>query len=146
LEISHPSFSQTYYCVRNHVNGVTVTLETAAVVDFVYYPMQITRIGVQDDLDQSLHVELGDLGAVLPRELDNIAADDTFHIKPIIKYRSYRSDNLDEPMTGPITLEVKDFKFTKEGAAFDAKAPQLNINRTGELYSIDRFPMLRGFI
>jgi hypothetical protein len=29
---------------------------------------------------------------------------------------------------------------------FEAKAPSLNVNKTGELYTFDRFPMLKGFL
>jgi hypothetical protein len=146
LEISHPNFSQTYYAVRNSINGVTVTLETAVTQFFTYYPMLITSIGSRDDLDQALKIDFGDLGELIPNEIDNITAADAFNIKPTVKYRTYSSNNLTQPLYGPIILEVGTFSFTREGASFEAKAPSLNINRTGELYSINDFPMLRGFL
>lgn len=146
LEISHPSFSQTYYLVRNIADGVTVTLETGEVQFFQYFPLRISSIGLHDDLDQGFRIDLGDLGEVLPGELDNIALDGTFDIKPTVKYRTYRSDDLTEPLVGPLTLQVKDIAFTKQGASFEIAAPSLNLNKTGELYKIDRFPMLRGFL
>lgn len=146
LEISHPSFTQTYYVVRNAVAGVTVTLEDTTEQEFVYYPLRITPTSASDDLDQVLRIDLGDLGEVLPTELDAITADDGFGIKPAVKYRTYRSDDLSAPMYGPITLEVLTLNFTREGCSFEARAPQLNTNKTGELYTINRFPMLKGFL
>jgi hypothetical protein len=146
LEISHPSFSQTFYIVRNAVAGVTVTLEDASSQEFVYYPLQIQAIGSGDDLDQVLRIQLGDLGDLLPRELDAVSAAGTFGTKPTLIYRTYRSDDLSAPLYGPITLEISNLTFKREGAAFEAHAPRLNKTATGELYTTTRFPMLRGFI
>jgi hypothetical protein len=146
LEVTHPDFTQPYYIVRNAVNGVTVTLEDASVVDFVYYPLKITPIGTRENLDFGVRVDLGDLGEVLPVELDAVASAAGYDTKPTVKYRTYRSDDLTAPLYGPVVLEVENFSFTREGSSFEAKAPSLNINQTGEIYSFDRFPMLRGFI
>ena len=146
LEISHPNFSQTYRIVRNAVAGVTVTLEDSSSATFEYYPLQITPMGSGDDLDQALKIQLGDLGTLLPQELDAVSAAGGFGTKPVLKYRTYRSDDLTAPLYGPITLEISNLTFKREGAAFEAHAPRLNSTATGEIYSTTRFPMLRGFI
>lgn len=146
IEIYHPSFTQTYRRVRNAVSGVTVTLETAAVETFTYYPMNITPLGTRDDLDQGFRIDLGDIGEILPTELDAVDTANTFGTKPTVTYRTYRSDDLTAPLFGPINLEVTSFSFNREGASFEAKAPQLNVNKTGEIYKQERFPMLRGFL
>ena len=146
LEISHPNFTKTYRVVRNAVEGVRVTLENGSSATFDYYPLQIENAGVRDDLDQSIKINLGDLGEVLPKELDEVSSNNGFGIKPIVIYRTYRSDDLSRPLFGPVTLEVSTFAFNREGSTFEAKAPSLNINKTGEIYSLDRFPMLRGFL
>lgn len=144
LEISHPNFTQTYYIVRNATTGLTVALEDLSSVDFVYYPLQITRIGARENLDFGLRVDLGDLGEILPNELDAVASAGGFETKPVVKYRTYRGDDLTAPLEGPFVLEVVSFSFTRQGSSFEAKAPSLNVSETGELYTIDRFPMLRG--
>ena len=146
LEVSHPDFTKTYRVVRNAVEGVTLTLENGNSATFDYYPLQIENAGVRDDLDQSIKINLGDLGEVLPKELDKVSSNDGFGTKPIVIYRTYRSDDLSRPLFGPVTLEVSTFAFNREGSTFEAKAPSLNINKTGEIYSLDRFPMLRGFL
>lgn len=146
LEILHPNFTKTYRVVRNAVEGVTVTLENGNSATFDYYPLQIENAGVRDDLDQSIKINLGDLGEVLPKELDEVSSNNGFGTKPIVIYRTYRSDDLSRPLFGPVTLEVSTFAFNREGSTFEAKAPSLNINKTGEIYSLDRFPMLRGFL
>lgn len=146
IEISHSALSKVYRIVRNAINGITVKLEDGSVENFEYYPLAISPISSTDDLDQTLKISLGDLGEILPLEFDLIHKSDSFNEKPIVKYRVYRSDDLNNVLVGPLILEVKTFSFTKEGATFEAKAPSVNINKTGEVYKIDRFPMLRGFL
>lgn len=145
IELTHPKFSIDYRIVRNAVNGLTVTLETGAVAFFDYYPLSIEGSTIREDLDYILTIRLGDLGEIIPAELDRVSAADGFKTKPVLKYRAYRSDILTKPMFGPLTLEVTEFNHIRDGAEFEAKAPLLNISRTGEIYTLNRFP-LRGFI
>lgn len=146
VEISHPSFSQVYRIVRNAIDGVTVTLETGETVACVYYPLQITPTGVTDDLDQTLSVKFGDLGQLVPLEIDYVRAYKTWRIKPTLLYRTYRSDVLTAPMYGPFRFIISNITFNKEGSQCQASAPKVNQNQTGEIYTMDRFPMLRGFL
>jgi hypothetical protein len=146
LEISHPSFSKTYFIVRNSIAGLTATLEDGRVITFDYYPVRITPMAASDDLDQAIKIEFGDLGQILPTELDRINVAGTFGTKPVVKYRTFRSDDLSQPMNGPVLFEISDMPFSKDGVAFEAGAPKVNYNTTGEVYTNDRFPMLRGFL
>lgn len=146
LQISHPNFTKTYNIVRNHVKGVTVTLETAAQATFDYYPVSIEAGGDLDDLDHSLNITFGDLGEILPAELDAVSTAGGMETKPTITYRTYRSDQLTSPLFGPVVLEAESFSFKREGCTFVAKVPQLNLNGTGEIYSLERFPALRNVL
>jgi hypothetical protein len=146
LEISHTSFSQVYRVVRNKSDGVTVTLEDSTEQDFEYYPLKITIGKSGDDLDQELQIDFGDLGEVLPQELDRVQADDNFQEKPVLIYRTYRSDDLTQPLSGPIRYEIPNIPFKRQGASFTARAPRLNQSATGEIYTFDRFPSLKGFL
>ena len=143
LEISHPSFSKIYRIVRNKVGGVTATIDGYA-QPFDYYPLRITGKGERSDLDYGLHIDLGDLGEVVPDEMDRVASDQTFGTRPTVRYWTFRSDDLTAPMFGPVTLKVEQFPMTRMGTSFEAMAPSLNGNRTGEIYLISRFPMLKG--
>lgn len=146
IEIYHPSFSQIFRLVRNATLGVTVKLEDSIYYAFEYMPMRISLTNEKDDLDQIVKIQFGDLGEIIPNELDLVGIADSFDIKPTLTYRTYRSDDLDNILYGPIILEVKTFSFNGEGCLFEAKAPSLNINKTGEIYSLDRFPMLRALL
>lgn len=146
LEITHSSFSKDYRIVRNSRKGITVTLETSEVADFEYLPAKITSSGARNDLDVGIAVSFGDLGEILPKELDRVNAQDNYAEPPICNYRAYNSDDLSAPMIGPYAFEIITLSQDRTGATFNAQAPGLNIAKTGELYRIDRFSMLRGFL
>lgn len=146
VEIYHPNFSKIYYLVRNATDGVTVKLEDGLNYFFQYCPLKISLANEKDDLDQIIKIQMGDLGEIIPMELDLVEQADGFLTKPTLKYRNFRSDDLENVLYGPVTLEIKTFSFNREGCLFEAKAPSLNVSKTGEIYSLDRFPMLRGML
>lgn len=146
LEISHPSFSKTYYIVRNAIGGITVTHEDATVRAYEYYPLSITRSGAIDDLDSSLSISLGDLGELVSSEIDLVRAAGTFLVKPTLKYRIYRSDDLTAPIYGPFLYQIPNVAITRDGSAISAVAQALNVTTTGEYYTTVRFPSLRGML
>jgi hypothetical protein len=146
FEISHPSFTKIYRVVRNATNGITVAHEDGISYEYDYYPLSIQSLGARGDLDQGFRIVMGDLGEILPNELDEVTADDNFGIKPLVRYRTYRSDDLEHPMIGPYILEIASFTFNRQASTFEAKAPSINVNKTGELYKLTRFIMLRGLL
>lgn len=147
LELSHPGFSQTYRIVRNSINGMIARIEDGTSAEFNYYPVKITPTRNAEDLDFGLQITVGDLGEEFPKELDRtLKYPGGVMIKPTLIYRTFRSDDLTKPMYGPLRLQLSGLSFNAEGVSFEAKAPALNNNRTGEVYSLTRFPMMRGFI
>lgn len=147
IELIHPNFSQTHRVVRNATRGIEVRHSTDDTwYDYTYYPLKIERNGSLEDLDFGFRIDLGDLGGNLQLEVDRIANSDGFQIKPRCVFRGYRSDDLTNPIEGPLELEVVELAFNSDGAQFDAVAPYKNISSTGEIYELNRFPMLRGFL
>lgn len=147
FELAHQYLTQTYYFVRNATNGVTVVHEDSTEHAYQYSPVRYSFERVRTDLDQIMKIEFGDVGLILPTELDNIRANDGFNgLLPTIKYRAYRSDDLDTVLDGPVLLEIRAFTFSRKGCNFEARAPSLNVSKTGERYTLGRFPMLRGLL
>lgn len=149
FELSHPDFTQTYRVARNppDQDAVTVDLSPSELdIEFIYYPAKVKQKGSRGDLDFGIEVNLGDVGEIIPSEIDAVAEAGGFLTKPALRYWAFRSDDLAEPIFGPITLEVPQFAINATGASFEARAPQLNANKTGERISLDRFPMQRGLI
>jgi hypothetical protein len=146
LEITHPNFTQTYRLVRNAVRGCTVLHEGAVgPFTYTYLPMKVKPVGNANDLTQALEVSLGDLGSIIQTEIAALTLANRMNIKPTLNFRNYRSDDLTAPIFGPMVLQIEKITCTDEGNTFQAIAPNVNNSRTGELYTIDVFPMLRGF-
>ena len=162
LEISHPRFTQTFRVVRNteqdelaaldaqgnNKRGVIVMHE-GAVGPFEYesMPMAITKIGTGNDVDQILKVDIGDLGSLIPQEIDAVMTANAMLTKPLVKYRVYRSDDTSEVglIFGPTVHEITTLTYSKTGCAFEAVSPRLSITRTGRKYTVKEFPMMRAF-
>jgi hypothetical protein len=142
--LSHPSWSQEYRVVRNAVAGITATLETAAVVEFQYYPLRVRPPSAQQGLQLDLSVELGDLGEVLPAEVDAMRAAGTLYVRPVLVYRAFRSDDLSGgPIVGPWALEVYSLSAMANGTMLSARTRASSPARTGRLYQTRLFPTLR---
>jgi hypothetical protein len=152
VEITHPDFTRPYRIVRNTVDpldpdGVTVALSPdQPEVRFEYWPARFSGRGARDDLDYQITIDLGDVGDVLPNEIDAVAAAGGFMTKPAVRYYVFRSDNLTSPILGPILLEAPSINSDGTVSSIDARAPTLNTTKTGERYTVERFPMLRGFL
>lgn len=147
LEISQPSFSQVWRLQSHYREGFYARLETGEQVFFQYVPMRLNPLEERANLDFGLTVILGDLGEILPEEIQRARAAGTLRTNPpVVKYRAYRTDNLEAPMFGPVSLEARQIARSEDGAKFNAMAPEANANKTGVLYRSDMFPMLQGFL
>jgi hypothetical protein len=148
LEISHPSFSQTYRIVRNVVGGWTAKTEESGTPTrtFTYYPCEITYPSSSDDLDFIIRISFGDLGEIIPDELDRVFSDGLIAVKPQLKYRIYQSDNTDAPIFYDVNpLEISGLSFNSKGVTFEASPPGRNYTSIGMRYTVDNFPSLGGF-
>lgn len=147
IEVTHPSFLYAYRYVQNHAYGVSVKHEDGAWYEYAYSPITVKKSKADDDLDQSITIGVGDLGQYLPEDIDRLRDCSQYaHIKPKLNYREYLLSNLEKPALSVLGLEVSDWQPSKEGSVFVCKAKELNLTRTGLTYSLDKFPLLRGFL
>lgn len=145
--ISQPDFSQVWSLQSCYRDGFWARLETGEQMFFQYVPMLLKPLEDRGTLDFGMSITVGDLGEILPDEIQRARAAGTLRTSPpTVVYRSYRSDNLDRPMLGPITLRAQPITRSREGAQFDATAPQVNISKSGMLYRPDLFQTLWGFV
>lgn len=147
MEISQPSFSQVWRIQSHYREGFWARLESGELVFWQYVPMRLRSLGDRGNLDFGISVTLGDLGEILPEEIERARRAGTLRtIPPTVRYRVYRSDDLESPMVGPITLQARKIVRSRDGAQFDSTAPQANITKTGMLYRTDLFPTLLGYL
>jgi hypothetical protein len=86
------------------------------------------------------------MGTQLAADIDAVLAGAFYDIKPTVKYRLYRHDDLSAPIYTLKTLEVSNMSRDNSGSTtFVAMAQQLNNTKTGQIYSFVDYPALRGF-
>lgn len=145
IEIIHPSFSRHYRFVRNAVDGIRVKDERGYWKDYDYLPISIKPGQSANNLEQSFTMGIGDVGEVMPFELDRLRRGSYAHVKPTVNYRTYLTSDLSEAMMSVRGLEITDNQPQKQGAVFKCKARELNKTSTGICFTYDRFETLRGF-
>lgn len=139
IEITHPTFN--FYLQSFDDDGFHVVHENGQKVFYEYLPMRVDRSNVNNDLDQVVKMTINDFDDRLIEAYSNILDK-----KPVqFKQRIYRDDNLDSPMVVIQTLHITSMsKDSKGNITFEAKAPELNNVKTGDVYSFEQFPLLRG--
>lgn len=147
VEISHPAWSKTYRIVKNHAKGITVTHTDGLSYFYEYVPLTIQKGSSNDDLDQKITIGIGDLGEYFPAELDRVRASPMYSkVRPTLNYYEYNLSDLTKPQVAILGLEVTDYEPKKEGAVFVCQAKRMNLTKTGEVYTLDNTPTLRGFV
>lgn len=144
IEISHPDFSRNYFLVRNSSQGLVAKLEDGSEQEFEFTPMVIREQQTKNDLDYSIQVTIEDVGLIIATELKNISANDGYSVKPKLVIRTYRSDDLDNMMFGPVELEIENLTTAKTGASFLAANRSFNLSSTGQSYTVQQFQGLIG--
>lgn len=145
IEIKHPSFSRDYRFVRNHAYGVRIRHEDRVYRDYDPLPLTIRPGTAANDLQQSFTIGIGDVGEIMPMEIDRLRRGSHQTVRPIVNYRVFLTSDLTEPMNSVRGLEITDNQPQKRGAVFSCKAKQLNKNSTGVIFTNSLFTTLRGF-
>lgn len=149
LEFSHPSFSKTYYVVRNMVQGVNVTLPAPdnRQQRFDFYPVSIRRPKYDGTMDSELTISFSDIqDDIIGKEIERVILQDGFEVAPKVRYWAFRSDALNQCIIGPTSFDITNLPYSRSGFSAVASAPKVNTNGTGQFYTLERFPMLRGFL
>lgn len=147
IEISHSSFSETFYLVRNLTEGFNGRLEDGSIKSFKYCPMKWERGSAENNLDYDLKITFQDLNTLIAPEVNRISIES--EEMPLATVRSFvyrRDGSIGGVADGPFKLTIRDITFTPEGCAFSASAKPLNSSGTGELYTFRRFETLKGFV
>ncbi|AXY60032.1 DUF1833 family protein [Acinetobacter sp. WCHAc010052] len=144
VEISHSLWSQPLRYVLNHTDGVTVIHENGESAFYTFMPLQIKKGGAANDLDQSISVTVGDLGEHVPSLLKMLEDADSRE-RPVLIYRAYSSEDLNDPLWVINGLFVDDESSDYQGTTFRAATSKANSNGTGMRYTVDEFPSLKAF-
>ena len=146
-ELSHPAWLKTWRIVQNHADGLTVTHEDGTIHDYEYVPLAIEYGTNSDDLDQEITIGVGDLGVDFPLEIDRIRRSPVYaQDRPTLNYREFRLSDLSKPVVTINNLKAEDSEELEEGVVFVFRAERMNLTKTGDVYTLDNTPTLRGFV
>ena len=141
IEISHPDFTKVFRFVNSDEQGISVKHEDGIEYFYEYAAFRVDRSNVTADLDQAVSITFNDYDD----ELKNAVNQSDYMIPATFKYRIYRDDDLNYPMITLETLKITDVNSDDYGVVtFDAKAEELNTVGTGERYTRENCPCLRG--
>jgi Domain of unknown function (DUF1833) len=142
IEISHSALSRTFNLWREPYTAVIQNETGSVTVEPCNF--EIALAGSQAHLDQNFNIKLGtvDIEDIFTEQMDLVPIGTKEKVK--IKYREYLSDNLTSVLA-KTTLQAESISYEVGAATISAVSPRLNMNRTGELYTLKDIPMLRGF-
>ena len=151
ISISAPWFSQTYHLQNILTEDIQVTLETTEVVTVNYAPMGISQSNNNADLNYERSIVIQQVNDLIAAEQDNF--DPEIHDPNDAKIESrgyiyYRNGDISSIQTGVISVTIREIiRDSKNGASnITAKSKPANETATGEVATINRVPMLRGFL
>ena len=149
ISFSAPWFSKTYYLQRQFTEDIQVTLETGITVDVMYAPMNIDQASSNADLNYERNVSIQMVNDLIAAENDNYDPEMNGSQTPTFQSRgfiAYRDGTISGIKYGPITLPVKTIKTNNQGAIINVTTKPGNDYATGEVATVTRVPMLRGFV
>ena len=144
IEISHSKWPWVLRYVINSNEAMTLTHEDVQAFEYIYAPVTISRSADQDTLEQELSFTLGDVGEAVPALIDLFIHDEVIEL-PIVSYRAYLMGHYDAPIFVARDLELESVMRDWKGTRGDSRAPGLNDNGNGDVYSPSTDPSLGGF-
>lgn len=140
VTLSHSLFSKTYYLVVDSA-PLTAGVDGVGLVEFEPAAIKPVNATNSNDLDQSVSFTIGDVKNILDSELELVPLGN--QESPIATYSIYLSSDLSAPIEN-IAYNVKEVAQGEGIFTIKAGAPDLNSDQTGEIYDLERFPMLRS--
>ena len=137
LEITHSTFTEPARFVKNDTDGVIAEGQS-----YEYQPMSIKRNNVSNDLEQQLSITLADMEDHFFKQVINTMDSNT---RPSVVFKLFSDQDLVTPLMTMQKLEIASLSKDGSGlATFEAQAPELNSVKTGRIYTLEDFPLLRG--
>lgn len=155
LIISHSSWP-TVYTATDYYGGFTKNDHNGAPRVWNFVPVIFDIPSVSGDIDCEFKIVVSDLNNDGTPIGTNKAIRDLVDLIPVdsvetpkvtvLSYISYLDGTFSEYCDGPYEFDVTDITFSDAGASIVAKSPDALYASCGEIYTIERFPMLKQFL
>lgn len=145
-----PWFSQVYYLQNMFTEPVTVRLETGAYVSAQYAPMSLSKASSNADLNYERNVIVAQVNDILAAEQANFNPEihnpDSQYVVSRM-YVRYSDGSISALQGSPVTTYVRD--ITRDSKTYAStiriSSKPANESATGEIATVSRVPMLKGF-
>lgn len=149
IALSASWFSKTYYLQRQFTEDIKVTLETGQVVTVEYAPMSIDQSSSNADLTYERNLMIQMVNDIIATETDNYNPE--IHGNELPQFTSrgyiyYRNGDISAIKGAPVVLPIRKMRRDSLGTLLNVTTKPSNESPTGEMTTITRVPMLRGFI
>lgn len=143
IEILHSKWPPLRFVINSSMDLV-LRHEDGSSHTYTAAPIEVTKSADEDNLDQEITFSLNDLGETVPDLLDLIIHDEEIEL-PQVSYRAYLIGNYSTPTLVSKNLELEEVDRDAKGSQGRARAPGLNENGNGDVYSASRYKSLLGF-
>lgn len=149
ISFTAPWFSKVYHLQRQSTESIDVQMEDGNTVNVEYAPMSIEQASSNADLNYERNISIQMVNDLIAAENDkynpeiNNGQTPTFQSRGFILYRDGTVSSL---RYGPITLPVKTIKTNEKGAVINVTTTPGNDYATGEVATVTKVPMLKGFV
>lgn len=140
-------FSQTYYLQNQVYDSIEITLEDDSTVIADYVPMSINQASSNSDLNYERNITVQEVNDVIAKEVTNFnpLTDDM----PVLESRGYvlyRDGTISQLKTPVISVDVQELTRDEQGTQINATATKTDDLSTGEMCTLSRVPMLKGYL
>ena len=142
IELYHPDFGYLRY--QSYDVDETILLTHDSIEhEYQYESFELSKGNTTSDLDQAVSITFADYKDELMQAIESA----NHEIAIEFRLREYRSDDFSEPFNSLQTLSVLSVSSDDSGmVTFDANAEQLNNVKTGDVYTLEKFPTLKGAV
>lgn len=124
--------------VRNAKSGII-----SNGVSYEYLPFRIRKGESRNNVDYEFFIDFAVADNIL---LNNYIRYIQTNPEPTLTYSIVDGSDNNDILFGPITMSLGNVIVEKSAASLAVNQRDLSRNRTGEIYDLDRFPSLQGFL
>lgn len=149
IELSASWFTKTYYLQRQVTDDIEVTLETGETVVANYAPMSLDQSSSNADLNYERNIIIQQVNDIIASEQSRYDPDVHGDELPMFTSRGYilyRNGDISQIKQPPIRLPIRKMRRDDRGTLFNVTTKPANQSATGEVCTVTRVPMVKGFL
>lgn len=151
ITLTAPWYTKDYHLQNIFTEGIDVVLETSETVTADFAPMALGQSGSNADLNDERTIVIQLVNDIIASEQERFDPEIHNPDDQKIQFRGYiyyRTGEVSSLQTSVLTVTIRDITRDSETGASSIRVSSKPANETatGELCTVTRVPMLRGFL